>query len=394
MSENKDLLDLRNFEKMRRPTMEAELLPPWCYTSQDFYNREIEQIFMKTWNFVGRAELVPKPGDYITMRFAGVPIIVLRDLEGNVRAFSNSCRHRGSRLLSGEGNCNAIICPYHSWTYQLNGSLSGAAGMEKTIDFRREDHGLVPVRLENWEGFLFLNFQPNGESLEEHLGDFPDQLGSYKFSDMVCTRRKTYNLKCNWKLYIENQNEGYHVRTVHYNSLFGPRYGKAAPHTLTPVTRPKTRGNWMRIHLGLKGTEGIKRGETTTFPPIGGLEGLNAEGTNFVQLFPSTFFAFTTDCMWWMECRPHGPAETEVIVGSCFPSSTVARQDFAEQSQKYYARLDESHPEDNLACEYQQEGLSSPLSKLGRYSHMEEGVHTIALWVADRMMRPQKAQSA
>jgi choline monooxygenase len=384
-----DIFSSHVYEKVRLPALEAEPLPAWCYTSQEFHQREVEQIFFKCWNFIGRAELIPNPGDYMSLTFVGVPIFVMRDMSGVIRAFANSCRHRGSRLLWGEGNCKAIICPYHSWTYRPDGRLSGAPGMQQAVGFKLEDHGLVPIQLESWKGFIFIKFTTGGESLKDHLGDLPEQLGSYNFADMVVTRRKTYNVACNWKLYIENQNEGYHVRTVHFNSLFGPRYGKNAAHSATPVTHPKTRGNWMNIHLALKGTEGVKRGETTTFPPIKGLTGRNAEGTNFIQLFPSTFIVCTLDCMWLMECRPDGPGRTEVVVASCFPKSTVERADFAVQAQKYYDRLDESHPEDNAACERQQEGLSSPFSKVGRLSHLEVGVHSIAMWVMDRVLSPR-----
>ena len=111
-----NILDPALYEKVRRPVMEAEQLPAWCYTSPEFYEREVDRIFMRTWNFVGRADLIPKPGDYLTVDLVGVPVILIHGDDGVIRAFSNACRHRGTRLLSSEGNCRAIRCPYHSWT--------------------------------------------------------------------------------------------------------------------------------------------------------------------------------------------------------------------------------------------------------------------------------------
>ena len=198
-----NILDPALYEKVRRPVMEAELLPAWCYTSPEFYEREVDRIFMRTWNFVGRADLIPKPGDYLTVDLVGVPVILIHGDDGVIRAFSNTCRHRGTRLLSSEGNCGAISCPYHSWTYSLDGTLRAAAGMEETQNFDLADFGLTQFRLETWEGFLFVNFSQNGESLIDYLGDLPEILGSYKFSEMICTRRKVYDVACNWKVYIE-----------------------------------------------------------------------------------------------------------------------------------------------------------------------------------------------
>src|SRR5882672_10758412 len=125
-----ELFNPRHYEAVRRPLLDAETLPAWCYTSQDFYKREVERIFMKVWNFVGSADQIANPGDYFTLTFVGVPLIILRDHEGTIRAFANSCRHRGSELLSASGNCKLIVCPYHSWTYDLDGGLRGAPEMD------------------------------------------------------------------------------------------------------------------------------------------------------------------------------------------------------------------------------------------------------------------------
>src|SRR5262249_6786438 len=144
----------------------------------------------------------------------GESVIVLRDLGGTIRAFANSCRHRGTRLLSGKGSCRAIACPYHSWVYRLDGTLIGAAGMEKTLGFDRAEYGLVPIRIESWAGFLFVNFDEGAAPLATQLGDLPQRFASYNLAEMVCTRRKEYDLACNWKIYLENAMEEYHTPTV------------------------------------------------------------------------------------------------------------------------------------------------------------------------------------
>ena len=132
-----DLFNPRHYEAVRRPLLDAETLPAWCYTSPAFYKREVDRIFMKVWNFVGSVHQIPNPGDYFALTFVGIPLIILRDGDGNIRAFANSCRHRGSELLSDSGNCKAIVCPYHSWTYGLDGRLRGAPEMDKTRRLRQ-----------------------------------------------------------------------------------------------------------------------------------------------------------------------------------------------------------------------------------------------------------------
>ena len=146
-----DMFDARHYEAVRRPLLQAETLPPWCYTSDKFYQREVERIWRKAWNFLGHVAQVSKPGDYLALEFAGVPLLIVRDKDDVVRAFANSCRHRGSALLDeGTGNCRSLICPYHSWTYNLDGTLAGAPEMQKTEDFDRSKNGLIPIRLETW----------------------------------------------------------------------------------------------------------------------------------------------------------------------------------------------------------------------------------------------------
>lgn len=214
-----DIFDPRHYEKVRRPVLEAEGLPPWCYTAQAFYDREVARIFHQCWNFIGRADEAPNPGDYFTIDFAGESVIILRDQAGQIRAFLNICRHRGTRLVEGRGNRRSFACPYHSWVFALNGALIGSAGMEKSQDFNREDWGLLPVRLESWAGFLFICFDAAAPPLADYLGDLPERFASYGFEEMVCVRRKEYDLACNWKVYLENAMEEYHTPTVHRKSI-------------------------------------------------------------------------------------------------------------------------------------------------------------------------------
>ncbi len=373
MAAVQDMFDPVHYEKVRLPYLEAETLPTWCYTSQEFYDREIDRIFKRCWNFVGRLDEIASPGDYRVIDLFGDSLILVRDKSGEVGAFANTCRHRGTRLLTGDGNCRAITCPYHGWAFSLAGDLVATPGMEKTVGFDRKDYGLAPVRLETWAGFMFVNLDAAAGSLADYLGDLPEQFASYNFDDMVCVRRTTYDLACNWKIFLENAMEDYHTPVVHKASI-----GKQV------TTRVETTGAWDAIHMAADRTCAILPEETTTFPHIATLSGPPARGTHFTAVYPCTFLGATHDCMWWLHEVPQGPARTRLEVGSCFPRGTVARPDFETEVEKYYRRWDKSVPEDNAISEEQQAGVESAFSVPGRLSWHEPVVHAIANWVLDR----------
>ena len=371
------IFDPRLYEAVRRPLAEAHTLPAWCYTSPEFYAREVERIFMKEWNFIGRADRIPHPGDYFTVDLVGVGMIVVRDRAGRVRAFANSCRHRGTQLVAGDGNCRAFKCPYHAWVYSLEGDLLGTTEMDHTSGFDPAQYGLVPIALDTWGGFLFVNFDPGSKSLPDYLGDLPQTLESYRFEDMVCVRRKEYDVRCNWKVHVENAMEALHIPTVH-KATISRQKGQITPPLIG-------RGEWSALYRKHEGTRALLQGETG-FPRIETLTGGAAEGSYFVLINPSTMLGCTTDCMWYIELQPLGATDTRVIIGSCFPRTTVARADFDEVVQKYYRRWDISIPEDNDISELQQKGLASPLAREGRFSHLEPLVHSIDNWVLDRVL--------
>ena len=149
------------YTKARLPLEQAESLPRWCYTTQEFYDEEVSRIFRKTWNFVGREDEIPSPGDFLTVDLFGEFDHPCPRPGRKVHAFANTCRHRGTRLLSGSGRCPAIRCPYHSWTYGLSGELISTPGMEGVVGFNKTDYGLIPVRRESWGGFMFVTLDPD-----------------------------------------------------------------------------------------------------------------------------------------------------------------------------------------------------------------------------------------
>ena len=369
------LFDPARYADVRRPLLRAETLPPDCYTDPAFLARERERIFAVDWNLACRAGDLAEEGDYLAFDLAGMPAIVLRGADGRLRAFANTCRHRGSRLVSGTGRARAISCPYHGWSYALDGRLIAASGMERAEDFEPARFGLVPLRLAEWAGFAFVAFSAGGPPLEDHLGNLPGLLRSHGAEAMACVHRRSYDVACNWKLCLENQRESYHVAVVHRGTL-----ADQLPEQLAAS------GHWSGSWFGHRGSIAARLGAAATLPPIPGLEGRAAEGTYFIALYPASFLVFTVDCMWWMSFRPLAADRTRVLTGLCVPEAAAERADFAAILPDYAARTDASHPEDNRATEMQQRGLASPHARPGRFSHREAGVHAVDNWILDRVL--------
>jgi phenylpropionate dioxygenase-like ring-hydroxylating dioxygenase large terminal subunit len=376
-----EMFDPRHYAAVRRPLLEAETLPPWCYTAPAFYAKEVERIWNKVWNFLGSADHIPKGGDYFTLTFAGVPLIIVRDRKGQLHAFINSCRHRGSALLQGEGNCRSIVCPYHSWTYELNGKLRGAPEMDKTVDFDRSSYGLIPVRLETWGGFIFVTFDADAPPLAKFLGELPHKLAPYALSDMVLARRKIYDIACNWKLFVENAKESYHIGTVHRATINKYASAKAAGYWVE-----QAQGEYVITFAQHEGSMALLK-DAKGFPTIETLQGRKEEhGTYAPLIYPSTYLACTIDCAWYLELHPIGPARTRLIHGALFPRSRRQRPDFEELANNYYHRWDITITEDIVASELQQKGVDTPYARPGRFSYREPLVHEIDNWVLDRVL--------
>jgi choline monooxygenase len=376
-----NMFDPKHYEGVRKPLLEAETMPAFTYTSPEFYQREVERIWRKTWNFIGSADQIRNNGDYFTLNFAGVPTIVLRDHEGKIRAFANTCRHRGSELLDGKGNCKVIVCPYHSWTYELNGNLRGTPEMDKTRNFDKTDYGLISIAIDTWGNFLFINFDKNPEPLEKHLGDLPEKLAPYRLENMALARRKTFEMDCNWKLFVENAKESYHIATVHRATINQYASAKAAGYWVEKAT-----GDYVVTFAQHEGSMALLKG-AKGFPIIESLEGRREAGGTYAPLiYPSTYLACTIDCAWYLEMHPISVNKTYMVHGALFPRDRLDRPDFEEVAKNYYQRWDITIEEDILASVRQQRGLETPFAPPGRFSHREPLVHEIDNWILDRVV--------
>jgi len=199
-----------------RPALaRAETIPSAWFTEPRFHDLDAEAIFARTWQGVGHEARLPEEGSWFLTDVAGDPVVVVRDRTGEIRAFYNVCRHRGGPLATADGCGRVLQCEYHGWTYQLDGSLRGVPHWNLVELFDREDYGLVPIQVEAWEGQIFVNLDPGAAPLETVLGGIRERISPVRPGDMQNYRRVEYDVRSNWKVYVENFLEGYHVPIVH-----------------------------------------------------------------------------------------------------------------------------------------------------------------------------------
>jgi len=373
------ILAAKRYAETRQPVAGAHTLSPECFSSKTFYQWEVEHFFHGSWHCVGRTDQLPQSGDYRVVEIAGTSIVVLRGDTGRLRAFANVCRHRCTRLLSGEGRVKLIRCPFHSWTYGLGGDLIGAPAMDRTADFDMAKYGLISVRLESHCGFLFVNIDGNATVLSERLGDFDDLHAPYALDDLISTRRARFDVACNWKLFLQVFMEYYHLSTVHPDTLKETRYQP-------PEEDIFDTGEYISQFGTHEGTGALLQGiDRQSFEPIATLEDRLLNGTRYTQILPSTIFACARDCMWFFECYPDGPNRTTFYMNSCFPRVTTERADFEEVVEGYYDRWDIALREDIDILERQHLGMATPLAQPGRYSHLESAVGHFERWIAQQI---------
>jgi len=207
--------DIGDEVKRSRGLSRAETIPSAWYTEPRFHDLDSEAIFGRTWQGVGHVGRLPEPGSWFLAEVAGDPVIVVRDGEGTIRSFYNVCRHRGGPLATADGCGRMLQCEYHGWTYQLDGTLRGVPHWNLVELFDREDFGLVPIGVDTWEGQIFANLDREAAPLEEVFAGIRDRISPVRPGDMKHYRRVEYDVRANWKVYVENFLEGYHVPIVH-----------------------------------------------------------------------------------------------------------------------------------------------------------------------------------
>jgi len=211
-----DLRHIINAYDPDAPLARAATIPAAWYTDPRILVAERQSVF-STWQCVGRTDQLTEPGRYLTATVAGEPVVVVRGEDNTLRAFYNVCRHHAAAVMTADhGRCSHLRCPYHGWTYGLDGALKGTPEFDGVETFAREDNGLIPVTVANWENFVFIRLAETGPDLQTFLGDAAAQIAGLDLASLQFFERRSYTLNCNWKVYIDNYLDGgYHVPFLH-----------------------------------------------------------------------------------------------------------------------------------------------------------------------------------
>ena len=363
------------------PIEQAATLPAAAYVSADAWDREQEVIFRQGWLGVGRSDRWHAAGDFATFTLGGVPVAVVRDDDGTLRAWNNSCSHRASQILVGEGSCARMRCRFHYWTYSLDGRLVGAPSMNDTPDFNKDDHGLVEFGCVERDGFAFVSLDPDAPPIDEWLGQFSEVHAAWNLGELRTGRRREFTINSNWKTFCEVFNEYYHLPYVHPDSI-ADTYQDPDPGDVVV-------GRFATQFGVTNGTGGLldDAADANELPVLESLVGTrDATGVRYTWLYPNMLVAAGREAIWMYTVYPISPSETRCEQIMAFPQSTIELDDFEQKAAEYYRRVDVAIDEDIPMLEEQQAGMASPFTKQGRFSHLEPSVAQFACWYADRML--------
>lgn len=351
-------------------------MPPGLYLSEDILALEQREIFAKDWICAGRADELRREGEYLTFSFAGQPVVVMRQPGGALKAFANVCRHRMMTLLEGNGRCRAIVCPYHAWTYDLDGQLKKAPHMDRSEGFDAAAVRLAEVRCEVWHGWIYLSLNPQARAVSELLAELEPLVEPYGLGDYVHVIRQDHLWKTNWKVLTENFMEGLHL----------------------PYTHRKTVGAWFPAEETAFGDlrhdaftyQTFLKSEDAVYgrahPKNTRLEGIARRRSLMPTVFPSHMYVLAPDHCWYLSLVPESAGEVRVRFGvSLAPEVIDSLDDPEAEIVQLESFFDQVNDEDRAIVEGIYRGLSSPLAEPGALSWLEKELHDFQCYLAKRL---------
>jgi len=362
---------------------DAKALPQRYFISPDVFAEEQEKIFSRQWVLVGHQSRIAHAGDYFVSKVANESLIVIRDKRGEIRGFYNVCRHRGSRLIENTNGqlSGAIQCPYHAWTYGLDGRLLGAPHMDDVPGFNKGDYPLHAVNVALWEGFIFVNLANSGAltsvlsqregrkqdgfvSLEDWFAPLNGKFSHWNMSILQPAKRIEYDVRANWKLMFENYSECYHCPGVH------PQLQKISPYDSAEndLTEGPFLGGFMRL---AKGRSLTMSGNACAL----GIADKEEEGEEakhrvfYYSIFPNMLLSLHPEYVMVHQLWPQSPERTLIVCDWLFHPDAFSRKDFRPEDAIEF--WDMTNKQDWHVCELSQQGISSRAYQPGPYSSRE-----------------------
>jgi glycine betaine catabolism A len=357
---------------------EASTLPQSYYTDPAWFQCEMEAIHFDMWLCAGRASQIPSAGDYFLRQFANASVIITRDDQGNIRAFHNVCRHRGTMLCQHEEGkfAGRIQCQYHAWTYKLDGTLANAPHMEKVQGFCEADYPLNAVAVAEWDRHIFINLSANPVAFDQHLAGLDRKFQPWRMAELQMVERRVYHLKANWKLIIQNYSECLHCPIVH------PLLQKQS-HYMSGDNEPP-QPTYLGGRMGLR--EGIQTLTMDGSTKRCSLPGLNADDQRHVYyycLLPNFFLNLHPDYMLTFTMWPKAVDQTDIICEWHFHPDEIKKSNFNPWDAIEF--WDITNKQDWALSDLAQQGISSKGYQPGPYSNREELLMALDRFVLERV---------
>ena len=379
-----DILNQQFFADLDSSTpsiTEAETLPPECYTDPAFYEFEKEALFYSEWLCTGRVSWVKKPGQYFTTQIAGEPIIVVRTLSGELRAMSAVCQHRAMLVAEGHGEATSFLCPYHHWNYALDGQLKFAPAMEQAACFQKGEYGLPNFAVEVWQGFIFINMDPQAKPLAPRLTSVTEAVAEYDLENAdgeMPGPAPKYDW--NWKVMFENNNDGYHANKLHR----GPLHDFVPSELATFPDLPADTAGYYRFNGTKHPDASFNATQKALLPIFPGLSEHGRERMVFANIPPTLSLVMTADAVIYLIVRATGPESIEMDTGVLVAPGASQSEGFDHKMHMNMAAAETIIAQDLHVDELVQVGLRSRYAVRGRYSWQEGAQLQFNQWLVPR----------
>ena len=361
----------------KRPLDSGRVMPKRVYLSEEFQAEEEKKIFSQEWVCAGREDDIANTGDFLTYQIGYQPIIVIRLADTSIHAMANVCRHRMMRLADGRGNAKRFSCPYHGWTYGIDGKLIGAPHMECTKEFDMNEISLPSVRCETWGGWIYVTLNSEVEPVSEQLRELFPVVEKYQMDRYVSVFSEDREWDTNWKMVCENFMEGYHLPVAHrgtvgnefpvQDTIFDSRGSfdgftyqcfrkpDSAPFGIAHSKNQALRGEWRRMSV---------------MPTV----------------FPSHMYVLAPDHLWYLSLQPKGCSKVQIRYGAAFAPEVLAHHpDKKSFIEEFKVLLDKVQEEDRILVESIFKGAKAPLTGRGPMSWLEREIQEFVQYLAQRL---------
>ena len=363
------------------PVDQAETLPPACYVDAEFFAFEKIALFQREWLCVGRESWAAEAGDYFTALIADEPIVVARTREGELVAMSAVCQHRAMLVAEGRGNRRGFVCPYHHWTYGLDGRLINAPAMERACDFDKAQFGLPRFKLEVWLGFVFVNLDPQAGALAPRLSRLTEALGPYDLAGAEGPPPDPPGVYAwNWKVMFENNNDGYHANRLHQGPLHD--FVPSALAQFPPL--PDDTAGYLRFNGTTHADASFNVTQKALLPIFPGLGPSDRSRMVFANVPPTLSLVITCDMVIYLIVRATGPQTHEMDTGLLFAPGAMQDAAFEPKMATIMAGAGAIIAQDLHVDGLVQVGLRSRYAIRGRYSWQEGAQSAFNGWLTPR----------